>query len=667
MLQRTRHETTSASAYRADIDGLRAIAVLSVVAYHIGATWLPRGVTGVDVFFVISGYVITAKLTREIAAGEFSLLAFYEGRFKRILPALSVMLAATLALGWFVLLPGDYAAAGKSAAYAAFGAGNLFFYWNTDYFDQVAELQPLLHTWSLGVEEQFYLVWPFVLAVIFKLSKRQVSTMSAIGLMTVIGVAYAIWLTNSNGKAAFYLPFPRAWELSIGALLVFLPPINSKLVSNIAAIAGAALVGWSLFYITSNDPFPGLNALYACVGSALVVWKKRQSVIGEVLSLRPLVGIGLISYSLYLWHWPVIVFYRHYDGGAVPSAPTALALGVASLVLSYLSYRVIEKPFRRLRVGAMKTVVAGLVSSAAIASAGFTVLNSDGFTNRLPPQAQAMSSLEVMWDWKCPHEQTFKGLALSKCVIGAPWETATKKAVLWGDSHAEHLAPYLDEVARANDTAILFAKETHGAGCSPIIDNVTVFRTVPEDPLYSARCAGERAIVLDWLKTNPDVKLVIVASTWPNLSRVFHGPGLAPSGDLSLVTGGLVGLIDAAESEGRVFSIVSDVPQWPVEPTQCALLNAIDPLRAACPMPHLASSYFAETQRAAAAAIDDVVKLRPEAFAVHPYKQMCRGPECVSLVNGEFIYRDSGHLRRNLTPEATRQLSELIGLPQIFR
>ncbi len=667
MLQRTRHETTSTSAYRADIDGLRAVAILSVVAYHFGATWLPGGFTGVDVFFVISGFVITAKLTREIAAGEFSLLGFYEGRFKRILPALSVMLAATLALGWFVLLPGDYAAAGKSAAHAAFGAGNLFFYWNTDYFDQVAELQPLLHTWSLGVEEQFYLVWPFVLAAIFKFSKRQVSTIPLVGLMTVVGLAYAIWLTNSNGKAAFYLPFPRAWELSIGALLVFLPPINSKLVSNIAAIAGAALVAWSLFCITSNDPFPGLNALYASVGTALLVLKKKQSVVGEVLSLRPLVGTGLISYSLYLWHWPVIVFYRHYDGGAVPSVTTALALGIVSLLLSYLSYRFIEKPFRRLRVNAAKTVKTGLASSAVIALTGIMILMAHGFMNRLPQPAQGMASLDVMWEWKCPHEQTFEGLAFSKCVVGAPWEKATRKAILWGDSHAEHLTPYLDEIAKANDTSILFAKETEGSGCPPIIDNVTVFRTRPEDPPYSARCAEERTTVVDWLRKNTDVKLVIISSSWPNLIRVFHGPGLAPSEDTSLLTGGLVRLIDDARSEGRVFSILSDVPQWPgVEPTQCALVNAIDLLRAGCEMPHLASSYFVESQQAAAAAIDDAVNLRPEAFAVHPYKQMCTGAECMAIVNGEFIYRDNGHLRRNLSPATTRKLAELIGLSQVF-
>ncbi len=666
MLQRD-VKVSAFGAYRPDIDGLRAVAVLSVLAFHYGATWLPGGFTGVDVFFVISGFVITAKLAREIQADEFSLLSFYEGRFRRILPALLVMLIVTLGLGWFILTPGDYASAGKSSAYAALGTGNLFFYWNTDYFDQVAELQPLLHTWSLGVEEQFYLAWPIGLVVLFNLAKRRISPALVIAGITAIGFAFAIWLTSVSAKAAFYLPFPRAWELSLGALTVFLPPIGSRLASNFASAVGIALVGWSMCCITSSDPFPGLNALYACAGTALILCKKKQSVASMVLSFRPIVGVGLISYSLYLWHWPVIVLYRHYDGGAIPSPEMALILGAVSLLLSVLSYFLVERPFRNVQVKSAKTVTLGITAGAAVALAGMAISGSHGFVDRLPLQARGMSSLDVMWNWSCPHERTFDGLTFSHCVIGAPWDQAKRKAVLWGDSHAEHLAPYIDEIARANDTSVLFAKETKGAGCSPIIDNVIVFREMPEDPRYNARCAKERMTVIEWLRRQPDVKLVIIASTWPNLSRVFHGPGLAPTGDLAVMIDGLVNLIDATRSDGRVFSIVSDVPQWAVEPTNCALVNSSELLRASrCTMPHLASSYFAETQQPAADAIDAAAKRRHEAFTVHPYKRMCLGQECVSLVNGEFIYRDSGHLRRNLSLETTRQLAKLMGIAQIF-
>lgn len=290
--------------YRSDIDGLRAVAVLGVLVYHYGATWLPGGFTGVDVFFVISGFLITSILRREILAGEFSLLGFYDRRLRRIAPALFAVLLVSLVAGWFLLIPGDYADMAKSAAYSAGGLGNLYFFWNTGYFDQAADLQPMLHMWSLGVEEQFYFVWPPLLFLLMTRlsSQRVVVGVLAIGL--AVAFAFAVWDVSVHPKAAFYLPHARAWELALGAILAFLPRIGNRLLSEVMVAAGLALIAWSYLVITSKDPFPGLNAAYACIGAALVIWPKSPTFFAGPLSLRPMVWVGLISYSLYLWHWP---------------------------------------------------------------------------------------------------------------------------------------------------------------------------------------------------------------------------------------------------------------------------------------------------------------------------------------------------------------------------
>lgn len=269
-------------AYRPDIDGLRAIAVLSVVLYHYGAFWLPGGFTGVDVFFVISGYLITGILRREVESGEFSLLNFYARRISRIVPALFVVLVATLVAGWFVLMPGDFAELGSSAAYAAIGFGNFFFLGNTGYFDQAADLQPLLHTWSLGVEEQFYFVWPILIFLGLTVLRSRKLLLVMFALAVALAFAYSIRILGKDVKGAFYLPAPRAWELAIGAFVTFLPPIRSRVASQITTIAGLLLVASSLTFVNAAMAFPGPAAAPACVGAALIVWEKQRSLLAQL-------------------------------------------------------------------------------------------------------------------------------------------------------------------------------------------------------------------------------------------------------------------------------------------------------------------------------------------------------------------------------------------------
>ena len=267
----------SSLKYRADIDGLRAVAVASVVLFHAfpGQT-LSGGFTGVDVFFVISGYLITRIIAEEMSRNSFSLLSFYERRIKRIIPALVAVLLASLAVGWFVLQPGDYRSMAESAIYAAFSFSNVFFLNHTGYFDAAAHTMPLLHTWSLGVEEQFYIVWPALLGAAFWLSRRfKLSILWLLLPFAGLALWYSVWLTGSDSKSAFYLSTSRAYELLIGALVaVGIVPqalLRRPLVAHSASLVGAGLIICGFLVLDAGRPFPGLNGLLPTVGAALVI------------------------------------------------------------------------------------------------------------------------------------------------------------------------------------------------------------------------------------------------------------------------------------------------------------------------------------------------------------------------------------------------------------
>ena len=434
--------------YREDIDGLRAVAVLSVMAFHYGEL-LPGGFTGVDVFFVISGFLITSQLAHDIRGGTFSLLGFYHRRVRRILPALVVMLAVTLVVGRFLLMPGDYKALAASAAAAAFGVSNFFFLTNTDYFAQSSELMPLLHTWSLAVEEQFYFVWPMLLLLIAGSRKQGYVAGIIIAITTVGFVASVPWLA-ANPKAAFFLVVPRAWELTIGAALVFLPALPRRLGG--ATALGIALMIAGFVQIRENS-FPGFAALLPCVGAALVIWPKAQPARADrwLSVLRP---IGLISYSLYLWHWPVWVMYRIYINSGTPLVQETIALTAVSILLAFLSWRFVEQPMRTRPWPPVRTVQAGLAACTAIFCAAMYIYRADGQPERVP-EAYAMRSLDAMWEWPCPKYGQLPQLAGQYCFFGKPWNEAKRKAIIWGDSHASHFAPIIQAAAKEQPDAFL--------------------------------------------------------------------------------------------------------------------------------------------------------------------------------------------------------------------
>jgi peptidoglycan/LPS O-acetylase OafA/YrhL len=636
--------------YRPEIDGLRAVAVLSVVAFHYGAP-IRGGFTGVDVFFVISGFLITQILSAEIVSGTFSVLGFYDRRMRRILPALLVMLAATLLAGALLLFPGDYTALATSGAYASLGASNFFFLYNTGYFDQVAELMPLLHTWSLAVEEQFYLIWPVLLfALVAGRSRTVIAAILGTGVLACcIG---SIVYFRFDPKAAFYLPLPRAWELGLGALLAFLPPLSYR-AGEIATTAGLALIGFGFFKISPQN-FPGAAALYPCVGAALVLWPNAEKTpVSRTLGL--LAPIGLISYSLYLWHWPIWVFYRFYINNGTPGALRAMMLVIVSIAVATLSYRYVEQPFRKRRWPAARTVSIGFAGIAVVFCLSIYVQRSDGLPQRLPADAQIMRSLDAMWEWPCK-TAPIKGIAGDFCVFGAPWESAKQKTMIWGDSHAEHFAPIVDAINADPGRAFLVF-----AGCSAVLGGKLLI-TFEGSPQQIERCKEMQPAGLKILKEDPAINQVVITSNWLDLP-VRIGKGDA-AGGLAAMHDELTRIITESATPGRRFFLMGTVPEIPRTVVECAHTKSSALLRAPCDA--AVRSADAMVVKKKTEPIDDMLKelarKLPEVTAVIPAERLCRDDECAVYLDGEFLYRDIGHIRRNLRLQTKKDFAEKIGL-----
>src|SRR5438045_534304 len=341
----------AAGHYRPDVDGLRGIAVVPVVLYHYGVPGFGGGFVGVDVFFVISGYLITELIYAEMRAGRFSIVHFYERRIRRIFPALFALLFFVTIAASVLLFPRDLRQYAKSLwATAVFGS-NFSFWRQAGYFDTAADLKPILHTWSLAVEEQFYLVWPAILFGLVYLGRAVSRWRMIVVICTilVLSLAESVRELQSAPTAAFYLLPSRMWELMLGAVLAVadLPRTGSLMIRNALATAGLVLIAWAVCTYNADTPFPALAAVAPCLGAALLIYTGEEggTAPSRILSTGFLVFVGLISYSLYLWHWPLYVFARYYIDRPL-SPPLAITLMLVSVLLGWLSYRFVEQPFR---------------------------------------------------------------------------------------------------------------------------------------------------------------------------------------------------------------------------------------------------------------------------------------------------------------------------------
>jgi len=458
-MNETRPQTAGVK-YRPDIDGLRAVAILSVMAFHIWPWRVSGGFIGVDVFFVISGYLISSILFSEIASHRFSILAFYERRIRRIFPALFAMLIIVSVVITFFLLPNELIDYAKSAITATTSSSNFYFWRHSGYFDAPMS-KPLLHTWSLAVEEQFYLTFPVFLLLTRRFSSRFLK--HAVILLFFASLAASIVVVRSSPNTAFYMPYTRAWELLLGTLVAlrFFPRLPQPWLRNLVTVAGMGLIAYSALRYLPQTPFPGFAALAPCVGSALIIGagESGTTLIGRVLSWRPVVFIGLISYSLYLWHWPVVILsdlgLSINLSGALSGNPLALWLQrssllarfAISLLLAILSWRFVEGPFRRSSSWRIERrplfAFSAAVMVALIALSGMVIF-ANGFPGRFPSRAVQVASFRVPPDSMIGQ--------LGDCVITEGNQTtvledghcldidpAKKTYLLLGDSHAYSL------------------------------------------------------------------------------------------------------------------------------------------------------------------------------------------------------------------------------------
>ncbi len=392
------------TSYRSDIDGLRGIAVLAVVGFHGFPTQVRGGFVGVDIFFVISGFLISSILIDSLQRDEFSFIDFYARRVRRIFPALAVVLIACMSFGWLVLFPDEYQQLGKHIGAGAGFVGNLVSLHEAGYFDTNASLKPLLHLWSLGVEEQFYIVWPVLLLLFWRWRQGPFILASAI---LIISFLINLVLTTTDQAAAFYLPITRFWELMLGCIVAIASSRRISVIARagaserlkqlylrhrnagneIAASFGLVLIGAAMALINGNSAFPGTWALLPTIGSVLLIAAGKTTFIGRRLLGNPaLVHVGLISYPLYLWHWPILSFVRilHYEE---PSRLVRITCVIAAFILAELTYRFIEKP---IRFGASKASksVATCVVLGVIGSLGLVIFAYDGVPERYPADVQ---------------------------------------------------------------------------------------------------------------------------------------------------------------------------------------------------------------------------------------------------------------------------------------
>ena len=662
-------QSSQSLAYRADIDGLRAIAVLSVVVYHALSQILPGGFVGVDIFFVISGYLITSIVIGDVRKGGFSLAIFYERRIRRIVPALIVVVLATLVAGYFLLTPGDYRELGNSAVWTIGFIANFFFWLNTGYFDAARETMPLLHMWSLAVEEQFYLVWPLLAAMLVRWLTKQPRTVWFVLVVAFsTSLAASIVLTETAPQTAFYLPATRAWELGLGALLAlfkkeWLEATWADGLARVMSWAGLFLIIYAVTQLDSSQPFPGYNALYPVLGAAALIYSGtvRQGIVARFLSISPMVFFGKISYSLYLWHWPIFVFFRHYTNGDVMTVTEAFSLIALSVVFATLSWKFVEQPLRYARVTRGSVFTAGAAASILAVVLGLGIVSSNGMPSRVPDEALKLADHKTMWSWPCPAKYKFANVSRKRCVLGESWDSATKHAVLWGDSHALHYAPLVDRVARRLGYSVFLFDS-----CPPYLDNVSVRRHRANQAAYSQECGSEYQEITAFLAQDNQVDLIMLASAWATYPKHIHGPDEKRSLEtgLRLMESGMSTLVEQFASDHRRMLLFTEVPRSGENLVPCVLSTISGVLRRTCATDpdRLRVHEVQEVHGATNAVLYALGEKHEHVSIVDATSRMCGEEFCETHINGEFVYRDTNHLRRNLEPKTMDELIRLIGI-----
>jgi peptidoglycan/LPS O-acetylase OafA/YrhL len=661
-------------SYRKDIDGLRAIAVLAVLFFHASPNWMPGGFIGVDIFFVISGFLISGIVFQGLNKETFTLREFYARRVIRIFPALLVVLGSVLMFGWFSLLASEYKQLGRYTVGGTLFLSNFLSWHDAGYFDANADTKPLLHLWSLGVEEQFYLLWPLAVMLLSRASNR---ILMLVGVFALLSFLTNIISVQSDPVAAFYSPFSRIFELMAGAVIAYLgqpyaKPIDIRIAAgnvrysfqnNLMSTAGAIAIVSSLLAIDSASQFPGLWVLLPILGTMLLIQAGPEGWINRyILNLRPLVWVGLISYPLYLWHVPILSFARIIVGG-VPSREVRFLCIPVAVCLAWLTFRFIELPIRSRAYHPSKIVLWPIVLSlivtmASISLAGGVLYLRNGLPERLPTLTGIeQAALEATNESK-------RGLAASLCDVAIPnsarcllsKSSETEKLLVIGDSHGGALAPGLYRAIQEVRPSVSLVLQTEG-GCSPL-------RGVEsrDQAGISRNCRDKYEAVYQWAMSDPSVKTVILVSRWAERVGVAVGFGLADgnlsSGRYSYFDDGkeiknnsevfvkaLRHTVYSLQSNGKRVLFVDQVPEFGFYPPFCGIrpipLKAWQEVNDRCIIDR---DLVVKRQREYRQLFDSVKVEFPTLLIIDPVPLFCNEVRCNMKVKSTYLYRDDDHL-----------------------
>lgn len=496
--------------YRPEIDGLRAVAVIPVVIFHAGFNVFSGGYLGVDIFFVISGYLITSLILAELNEGKFSLLDFYERRARRILPALFFVVFSCLPFAWILLIPKQMEDFSQSLVAAATFSSNLLFWLESGYFSQDASLKPLLHTWSLAVEEQFYIGFPILMMALWRFKAAILFVATAV--LFVLSLALAQWLVHSEPETAYFLLPTRGWEILLGSLcafvLVYKQPKSSNDLNQLMSLVGLILIAASFIWFNKSTPTPSLWTLLPTTGAALlIIFAKHGTLANRLLSSKFFVGIGLVSYSLYLWHQPVLAFYKHYNFLDTPSQFSSIVLILLSCALAWVSWKFVERPFRNREKVKTKTVF-------LFSFLGLTILISIGVYGHLQQGFKERTNLsafpKTLADSYCYNngrrsiEQVSKG---DVCLLGN--KKGEPDVAIYGDSHAGALLESFGQHAKNSEATVAALSSAY---CPPVQDFYL-------RDYGRKRCKTRNDATLQYLLNQESIKTVVLVAQWTNYTK----------------------------------------------------------------------------------------------------------------------------------------------------
>jgi peptidoglycan/LPS O-acetylase OafA/YrhL len=664
--------------YRPEIDGLRALAVIPVILFHAGFQSFSGGFVGVDVFFVISGYLITTIIIAEKYAGNFSLVNFYERRARRILPALFFVMFVSLPFAWMWLFPSDLKSFSQSLVAVSLFGSNILFWHTSGYFDTATELKPLLHTWSLAVEEQYYVLFPIFLMLTWKLGKRWI--VSLLVLAAFASLMAAQWGSIYKPWATFYLLPTRGWEILIGAFIAFYPNWRTKVISRssirqLGSISGLLLIAFAILEFDRSTPYPSLYTLIPTVGTAsIILFATHETLVGKLLGAKLPVFVGQISYSAYLWHQPLIAFARHRTVGE-PSKQLLASLAVLALLLAYFSWKFVELPCRNKALVSRREIFAsGALCSVCFVAIGMAGYLYGGFPNRFDAQIVNIlnpPSTLTSTGTQCLRQGSSYMKLEDSCILGSK---SMIVGALIGDSHASALAYELGVALNSHGLGLA---EMIFFGCPPIPN---VYRV---DMDADDKCADFNDKAANYLRNKSDYRILVVVSRWTRFLKpsgfdnleggIEHTNDLLDSIENGArqrnpealrvekiqrgITSTILGFLDS----GKTVILVYPIPEvgWDA-PSFLAKESAFVERNEA-----IVSTSYEEYKNRNRLAIEtlDAIGEHKNLIRAYPDKVLCDSyikGRCIFAMNGESLYVDTNHLSnagaRLVVSEIARQI-----------